>query len=140
MLCSETLREAIQMGCQYQKVPGRFSGRLVFLSLRTEGDEAVLEVKAAVAPDDLVLFAVEDMLGSILSVTRWVAAGPCPCGKSAAAIRVRPMASPTASTCPARWGSMRPGPRCDSMPPFWTRACPWPAAMRPESTVPSAKN
>jgi AraC-like DNA-binding protein len=72
MLCSETLREAILMGCQYQKVPGRFSGRLVFLSLRTEGDEAVLEVEVAVAPDDLVLFAVEDMLGSILSVTRWV--------------------------------------------------------------------
>ncbi|MBP8953867.1 MAG: AraC family transcriptional regulator [Armatimonadetes bacterium] len=78
MLCSETLREAIQMGCQYQKVPGRFSGRLVFLSLRTEGDEAVLEVKAAVAPDDLVLFAVEDMLGSILSVTRWVTGRPLP--------------------------------------------------------------
>ena len=78
MLCSETLREAILMGCQYQKVPGRFSGRLVFLSLRTEGDEAVLEVEAAEAPDDLVLFAVEDMLGSILSVTRWVTGRPLP--------------------------------------------------------------
>lgn len=78
MLCSETLREAILMGCQYQKVSGRFSGRLVFLSLRTEGDEAVLEVEAAVAPDDLVLFAVEDMLGSILSVTRWVTGRPLP--------------------------------------------------------------
>ena len=72
MLCSETLREAILMGCQYQKVSGRFSGRQVFLSLRTEGDEAVLEVEVRMAPDDLVLFAVEDMLGSILSSTRWV--------------------------------------------------------------------
>ena len=72
MLCSETLREAIQMGCQYQKTSGRFSGRLVILSLRTEGDEAVLEVEVRTAPDDLVLFAVEDMLGGILSSTRWV--------------------------------------------------------------------
>lgn len=72
MLCSETLREAILMGCQYQKASGRFSGRLMFLSLRTEGSEAVLEVEVAAAPDDLVLFAVEDMLGSTLSMTRWV--------------------------------------------------------------------
>lgn len=78
MLCSETLREAIQIGCQYQGVSGRFSGRLVFLSLRVEGDEAVLEAEAAAAPDDLVLFALEDMLGSILSVTRWVTGRPLP--------------------------------------------------------------
>ena len=72
MLSSETLREAIQMGCGYQKISGRFSGRLVLLSMRTEGDEAVLEIEVKQAPDDLVLFAVEDMLGSIISSTRWV--------------------------------------------------------------------
>lgn len=72
MLFSETFREAILLGCQYQQVLGRFSGHLVMLSLRTEGDEAVLEVEAAAAPDEQVRFAVEDMLGSIVSVTRLV--------------------------------------------------------------------
>lgn len=78
MLCSETLRDAIRIGCQYQGISGRFSGRLVFLSMRIEGDEAVLEAEVAAAPDDLVLFALEDMLGSILSVTRWVTGRPLP--------------------------------------------------------------
>lgn len=72
MLCSATLREAIQMGCQYQKISGRFSGRLVLLSLRNEGTEAVLQIEVRAAPDDIVLFAVEDMMGSIVSTTRWV--------------------------------------------------------------------
>lgn len=78
MMHSETLRDAILVGCQYQIISGRFSGRLVVLSMRTEGDEAVLEIEVAAAPDDLLLFAVEDMLGSILSTTLWVTGRPLP--------------------------------------------------------------
>jgi AraC-like DNA-binding protein len=72
IMCCETYGQAIQVGCEYQSTLGRFSGRLLHLSMHLEGNEAVLDIDFEPALGDLKTFAVEDMLGSIVSSTRWV--------------------------------------------------------------------
>ncbi len=72
IMCCETYGQAIQIGCEYQSTLGRFSGRLLHLSMHLEGNEAVLDIDFEPALGDLTVFGVEDMLGSIVSSTRWV--------------------------------------------------------------------
>lgn len=72
IMCCDTYGQAIQVGCEYQSTLGRFSGRWLHLSMHLEGQEAVLEIDFEPVLGDLMTFAVEDMLGSIVSGTRWV--------------------------------------------------------------------
>lgn len=72
MMCCETFREALRVGNEYQRVIGRFSGRLLFLSFHEEGRNASFQIEVAPELGDLAQFAVEEILGSILSNTRWV--------------------------------------------------------------------
>ncbi len=72
MMCCETFREALSVGFECQRVVGRFSGRLLFLSMHEEGDTAVIQIEVAPELGDLTRFAVEEILGSILASTRWI--------------------------------------------------------------------
>ncbi|QDX81246.1 hypothetical protein B9N43_08330 [Denitratisoma sp. DHT3] len=72
MMCCETFREALRVGNEYQRVIGRFSGRLLFLSLHEEARNATFQIEVAPELGDLAQFAVEEILGSILSNTRSV--------------------------------------------------------------------
>lgn len=72
IMCCETYGEAVRVGCEYQRTLGRFSGRLLQLSMHLEGAEAVMDIAIHPGLGDLTTFAVEDMLGNILSSTRWV--------------------------------------------------------------------
>ena len=74
MMCCETFREALRVGFEYQRVVGRFSGRLLFLSAHEEADTAVIQIEVAPELGDLTRFAVEEILGSILASTRWISA------------------------------------------------------------------
>ncbi|MBK8309146.1 MAG: AraC family transcriptional regulator [Gammaproteobacteria bacterium] len=72
MMCCETYREALDVGFECQRVVGRFSGRLLFLSMHEEADTAVIQIEVAPELGDLTRFAVEEILGSILASTRWI--------------------------------------------------------------------
>lgn len=72
MIYCETFREALQVGNEFQRVIGRFSGRQLFLSTHEEGRTAAFRIEVAPELGDLAQFAVEEILGSILSNTRWV--------------------------------------------------------------------
>lgn len=72
MMCCETFREALRVGNEYQRVVGRFSGRLLFLSVHEEGRSAVIRVEVSPELGDLAQFALEEIFGSILNSTRWV--------------------------------------------------------------------
>lgn len=72
MMCSETFREALQVGKEFQRVIGRFSGRQLILSTHEEGRSAAFQIEVAPELGDLSRFAVEEILGSILGTTRWV--------------------------------------------------------------------
>lgn len=72
IMCCETYGEAIRVGCEYQGTLGRFSGRLLHLSMHQEGREAVMDIEVRPGLGELSTFAVEEMLGSIVASTRWV--------------------------------------------------------------------
>jgi AraC-like DNA-binding protein len=72
IMCCETYGEAIRVGCEYQGTLGRFSGRFVQLSMRQEGGEAVMDIEIRLGLGEMTIFAVEEMLGSIVASTRWV--------------------------------------------------------------------
>lgn len=72
IMCCENYGEAIRVGCEYQGTLGRFSGRFLQLSMHQEGPEAVMDIEIRAGLGELVTFAVEEMLGSIVSSTGWV--------------------------------------------------------------------
>ncbi|MBK6585551.1 MAG: AraC family transcriptional regulator ligand-binding domain-containing protein, partial [Gammaproteobacteria bacterium] len=104
MMCCETFREALRVGFEYQRVVGRFSGRLLFLSAHEEADTAVIQIEVAPELGDLSRFAVEEILGSILASTL-DHRHELPLRNCAARIQHRRMPAPTAniSTCPIRF-------------------------------------
>ncbi|MBK6289511.1 MAG: AraC family transcriptional regulator [Gammaproteobacteria bacterium] len=72
MMCCENFREALRVGFECQRVVGRFSGRLLFLSAHEESDTAVIQIEVAPELGDLTRFAIEEILGNILASTRWI--------------------------------------------------------------------
>lgn len=68
----QTYGEAIRVGCECQGRLERCSGGLLQLSMYQEGREAVIDIEARADLGELLMFAVEEMLGSIVASTRWV--------------------------------------------------------------------
>lgn len=72
LMCCETFGEALGVGCEFQGAVGRFTGRQLRIDSFTDGDCAVIRIEAVPELGDLRVFAIEDVLGNILTTTRWV--------------------------------------------------------------------
>lgn len=72
MMCCGTFRESLTIGKKYQRVIGRFAGKLLFLSSQEEKQHVVLRIDTSPELGDLAQFVVEEMLGVVISSTRWI--------------------------------------------------------------------
>lgn len=78
MMSCSTLRAATETGLKYQSYPGRFSGQSIITTFSEIEGEGCFQVNVKENLGALRLLAVEDLLGNIITTTRWVLGQPLP--------------------------------------------------------------
>lgn len=72
LISCATFRDAIEKGLKYQSYPGRFSGRSIITTFSEIEGQGCFQINVNEELGSLRLLAVEDLLSSIISTSRWV--------------------------------------------------------------------